>query len=200
MFPLSTVLYPHAQIPLHIFEPRYRAMVEECLAGDARFGVVLIARGSEVGGGDQRMMVGTRAVITKAASLPDGRWVLVAQGDARIRVTEWLPDDPYPVAHIEEWAPEVEAVEAALVAQALHCVRRTRGLLAEHGSAAALSADVVFSEDCDVASWQLCGEMPLSMMDAQGLLSAAGTRQRLELLIEFTEAIEDDLRRLMAAD
>ena len=58
MFPLSAVLYPHAQIPLHIFEPRYRALTRDCLAGDSRFGVVLIERGAEVGGGDQRMAVG----------------------------------------------------------------------------------------------------------------------------------------------
>ena len=41
MFPLSTVLFPYAQIPLHVFEPRYRALVADCLAGDARFGIVL---------------------------------------------------------------------------------------------------------------------------------------------------------------
>jgi hypothetical protein len=61
MFPLSTVLFPHAQIPLHVFEPRYRALTKDALAGDSRFGIVLIERGSEVGGGDQRMAVGTSA-------------------------------------------------------------------------------------------------------------------------------------------
>src|SRR5580698_965052 len=59
MFPLSTVLFPHAEIPLHIFEPRYRALAHDCLAADSRFGIVLIERGSEVGGGDHRMAVGT---------------------------------------------------------------------------------------------------------------------------------------------
>ena len=54
MFPLSAVLYPHAQIPLHVFEPRYRALMHDCLEADRRFGVVLIEHGSEVGGGDQR--------------------------------------------------------------------------------------------------------------------------------------------------
>src|ERR1700691_5047507 len=95
MFPLSALLYPHALIPLHVFEPRYRALTRDCLAGDARFGVVLIERGAEVGGGDQRMAVGTCAVITKAAALSDGRWMLLVQGDKRIRVGEWLDDDPY---------------------------------------------------------------------------------------------------------
>ena len=54
MFPLGTVLFPHAALPLHLFEERYRALAEACLRGDGRFGVVLIERGFEVGGGDQR--------------------------------------------------------------------------------------------------------------------------------------------------
>ena len=49
MFPLSTVLFPHAALPLHVFEARYRRLMADCLAGDGSFGVVLIARGPEVG-------------------------------------------------------------------------------------------------------------------------------------------------------
>ena len=58
MFPLGTVLFPHAPLPLHIFEPRYRALVQECIDGDGEFGVVLIERGFEVGGGDTRFGTG----------------------------------------------------------------------------------------------------------------------------------------------
>ena len=104
MFPLSAVLFPHASMPLHVFEPRYRELMRDCLAGDARFGIVLIERGSEVGGGDERSALGTRGVITEAAELPDGRWVLEIEGEALIEVEEWLPDDPYPVALVRETA------------------------------------------------------------------------------------------------
>ena len=54
MFPLGSVLFPHALLPLRIFEPRYQALLDSCLAGDGRFGVVLIERGFEVGGGEDR--------------------------------------------------------------------------------------------------------------------------------------------------
>ena len=55
MFPLGTVLFPTLILPLHVFEPRYRALVENCLAApQPEFGVVLIERGSEVGGDDVR--------------------------------------------------------------------------------------------------------------------------------------------------
>src|ERR1019366_10529845 len=97
MFPLGTVLFPHAVLPLHIFEPRYQALTEHCLAADSTFGVVLIERGSEVGGGDQRFTVGTRTRIVHAEHLDDGRWVLVTVGETRLRVKRWLPDDPYPL-------------------------------------------------------------------------------------------------------
>ncbi len=199
MFPLSAVLYPYAQISLHVFEPRYRALMHDCLADDARFGVVLIERGMEVGGGDQRMAVGTRAVITKAAALSDGRWLLLVQGDVRIRVGRWLADDPYPLAMVEEWPAREDAVEASLLRRAEQSVRRTRGLLSESGASSALSASTQFADDPEVASWQLCAEAPLNMMDAQRVLCTASTLERLELLIELTEAMEHDLHRMLAS-
>src|SRR6266536_1773512 len=101
MFPLGSVLFPHAQLPLHVFEPRYRAITETCLAGDGEFGVVLIERGSEVGGGDARFSVGTVARIAAAGRLPDGRYLLAAVGTRRLRVREWLSDDPFPLAEVE---------------------------------------------------------------------------------------------------
>ena len=101
MFPLGTVLFPHAALPLHLFEDRYRALAETCLRGDGRFGVVLIERGFEVGGGDQRFGVGTVAHIVEAARTPDGRYLLATVGAERFRVKKWLDDDPFPRAEID---------------------------------------------------------------------------------------------------
>ncbi len=101
MFPLGSVLVPHALLPLHVFEPRYRVLLFDCLGGDREFGVVLIERGSEVGGGDQRFDVATVARIAQAREFPDGRWFVLAVGSRRVDVVEWLPADPYPVALVE---------------------------------------------------------------------------------------------------
>ena len=90
MFPLQTVLFPNAVLPLHVFEPRYRELTETCLRGDGRFGVVLIQRGSDVGGGDLRFSVGTVARIVEAARTPDGRYLLATVGSERLRVRRWL--------------------------------------------------------------------------------------------------------------
>ena len=86
MFPLGTVLFPTQLLPLHVFEPRYRQMTQDLLAGDGRFGVVLIERGNEVGGGDTRSGFGCVAQLVQAQQTPDGRYALMAIGVERLRV------------------------------------------------------------------------------------------------------------------
>ena len=203
MFPLSAVLFPHASMPLHVFEPRYRELLRDCLAGDARFGVVLIERGSEVGGGDQRSALGTRGVITEAAELPDGRWVLVIEGEALIEVEEWLPDDPYPVALVRAVTAVAGAQDAApLVGAAGQRVRRARARLAEQGGAPPLPPELALDGggDVDLAAWQLCAVAPLSAYDAQRLLAADGAAGRLRLLAALMEELELDLHRMLGAE
>jgi uncharacterized protein len=203
MFPLSAVLFPHASMPLQVFEPRYRDLMRDCLAGDARFGIVLIERGSEVGGGDARTSLGTRGVITRAAELPDGRWVLEVAGEALIAVDEWLPDDPYPVALVHD-APSASGPGDAtpLVGAAAQRVRRARALLAEQGGAPPLAPDLALDGggDAERASWQLCAAAPVSAYDAQRLLAADGAPARLRLLTELMEELEVDLHRMLRAE
>lgn len=103
MFPLGTVVFPGESIPLHVFEERYRRLTADCLAADGRFGIALIERGSEVGGGDTRVDVGTLVEIARAQQAPDGRSALIVTGIERITVTQWLDEDPYPRAEIEPW-------------------------------------------------------------------------------------------------
>jgi len=204
MFPLSSVLFPYAAMSLHVFEPRYRAMLQDCLNGDRRFGVVLIERGSEVGGGDQRTMLGTRAVVVRARELPDGRWLLQVLGEAVVRVEEWLPDDPYPRALVRDVPPSPGVAEDRdeLLATATGRVRRARALLAEQGGAAPLAPDVSLDGggDATAAAWQLCGAAPLSAYDAQRLLAAPDVAARLRLLAGLMEELELDLQRMLAAE
>ena len=202
MFPLSAVLYPHVSMPLHVFEPRYRALMRDCLAGDGRFGVVLIERGSEVGGGDQRCPLGTRGVITRALELADGRWALVVHGEALVRVEAWLPDVPYPLAmvsEVEERATSGDSERDRVLEVTAKRVRRARAVMAEHGGAAPLSPDDALDGDGDaeVACWQLCAAAPVSAYDAQRLLAAGGTFERLELLGALMQELESDLHRML---
>ncbi|TXB86276.1 ATP-dependent protease, partial [Mycobacterium tuberculosis] len=87
MFPLESAPLPDEDLPLHIFEPRYAALVRDCMdTADPRFGVVLISRGREVGGGDTRCDVGTLARITECADAGSGRYMLRCRVGERIRV------------------------------------------------------------------------------------------------------------------
>jgi uncharacterized protein len=188
MFPLGSVLVPGAVLPLHIFEPRYRVLMFDCVRGEPEFGVVLIERGFEVGGGDQRFGVGTLARITEAAELPDGRWVITAVGTQRIRVEEWLAPDPYPLAMVERLAeqaagaPEVGEARAAAEAE----VRRGLALCAQLGLQGP-DPGIELAADPDVAAWQLVALAPLGSYDKQRLLEIDDHPSRLALLAVLAE-------------
>jgi uncharacterized protein len=196
MFPLGSVLVPGMILPLHVFEPRYRALVRDCLAGDREFGVVLIERGSEVGGGDVRTDVGTMARILRADELPDGRFAVGAVGMRRIRVDAWLDDDPYPRAEVSDW-PDAETAEGSdvddLVAGVGRLLRRAAALLAELGEPAP-PVDLALADDPLVASYQGVAVAPLGPADRQALLAAPSAPARLadleRLLGEHIELLE----------
>lgn len=187
MFPLGTVLVPFAHLPLHIFEPRYRALVRDCLAGEREFGVVLIERGSEVGGGDTRFGVGTVAHITQAAELPDGRWLLDAVGTDRFRVVRWLPDDPYPQAEVEtldeEPDPSPEASEWRDSVERL--LRQVLALQVELGDPSPpvnLDLDLDLGPDPGWAAYAATILSPIGPLDTQRLLEEHGPLERLRHL------------------
>jgi hypothetical protein len=132
--------------------------------------------------------------------LADGRWILVVEGEARLRIGEWLSEEPYPTAMVQEWPTPAAPADPALWHRAEQSVRRARGLLAESGAAPALSADVAFHHDPEVAAWQICAEAPLTTFDAQRLLSCDGAAERLALLVELTDAVEQDLHQLLSSE
>jgi Lon protease-like protein len=200
MFPLGTVLLPHAHLPLHIFEPRYRALIKDVLAGDGEFGVVLIERGHEVGGGDARFAVGTVARVVQTAELPDGRWLVDAVGTDRFRVSEWLPEDPYPQALVEpvEDEPDGAGPEAAERRTAVErLLRQVLALQVELGFPAP-SAVRSLDDDPTTASFEAARLSPLGPIDAQKVLEAPGTLARLTLLQDFLDDARDVLNRRIA--
>ncbi len=190
MFPLGTVLVPHGILPLHVFEPRYRVLMFDCLRGEPEFGVVLIERGSEVGGDDQRFAVATVARIVGATELADGRWVALALGGRRIDVREWVPDDPYPVALVDERAelpwPAGDSDAADVLAAAERAVQRLLALAAELGEEVP-PADVGLSDDPVVAAWQLLAVAPIASLDKQRLLGTDDHIERLRALEQLAE-------------
>ena len=200
MFPLQAVLLPGMALPLHVFEPRYRALMDHCLAGDREFGVALIERGSEVGGGDVRADAGVVARIVQAEQAPDGRWGVLAVGTRRVRVERWLDDDPYPRAEVVDWPDPAPVDPAALTAgygERVRQVRRLLALLSELGQPAQPLAEV--SDDPDVGLWQLALLAPLGSLDRYRLLATDGPEARLVLLGGLLDELEAEVEARLAA-
>lgn len=101
LFPLNTVLFPGATLPLQIFEPRYLTMVRRCVDGQAPFGVVLIRSGKEVGGNAEPYEVGTTARIVEVKRLGSGRLHIIARGMQRFRIVSTSQDQPYLTGEVE---------------------------------------------------------------------------------------------------
>jgi len=194
MFPLGSVLFPHMVLPLHVFEPRYQALVREVLEGNGEFGVVLISRGHEVGGGDLRTDVGTIARVIRAEQLDEDRWLLIAVGTGRIRVEGWLPDDPYPRAEVTDLDDEPVGPELGEHLERVGPqLRRVLALQAELGQDN-VPATFEFDEDPAVAGWQAVVLSPLTPYDAQQVLVATDPVARLELVAELLSDAEETLR------
>jgi Lon protease-like protein len=200
MFPLGTVLLPGGVLPLHVFEPRYRRMVIDCLAddsGDPEFGVTLIERGSEVGGGDQRVGVGVIARMVQVEALPGGRYAIVTVGTQRFRVNAWLPDDPYPLADVDEW-PDVDPDAPDLPERVAAATARLREVLDLAARLGEERPDVKVSDDPLLASYHLAGLAPLGPADRYRLLCAASPAERLDLLTGALDDVEAMLRFRLA--
>jgi len=196
MFPLGTVLLPSAVIPLHIFEPRYRQLVHDCLEGEKEFGVALIERGSEVGGGDSRMTYGCIAQIVEAEEFDDGRWFIAAVGTRRFTVDRWLPDDPYPRADISFIleSPSESDDEAQLQEASDLLDRVTELQIRLNPRARQTQQRPMIASDAALASFQLGALSPLGPLDQYALLCADGPSRRLELLTGFLREQAEDLQ------
>jgi Lon protease-like protein len=176
MFPLNNGLVPYALVPLRVFEPRYLEMMSTLEEGDT-FGIVLISRGSEVGGDDQRSSIGTAATIIARQEGDAGDLYVIAQGTSRIRVEEWLADDPFPSAMVVELADD--PLDDTAVADELRAnARRAAGLASELGVDMG-SRPIEFSADPVIATYQAMSVVPLSAFDRQKLLELDSSARRL---------------------
>ncbi len=195
MFPLGTALLPGAVLPLHVFEPRYRQMVHDILADgvDApEFGVVMIERGREVGGGDTRTRVGTVARVADMRAMPDGRYALVAVGAERLRVNAWLPDDPYPLADIDLWPDEDRGIVD--LDDVTHAIEQMHQRVRELNEAVRALGEMTPPPDSEIADdphlalYHLGSLAPLGPADRQRMLDAATLSERLTV---FAGALDD---------
>lgn len=184
MFPLGTVIFPFTAVPIRVFEPRYQRLLDDVLAGDRTFGSVLIERGPEVGGGDQRFDIGALVRVASVKRLPEGDRQVIVAGTARIRVGRWLDDDPYPLAEAELFPDAEDPAPPGLLDEVKAGVRRVLALASELGADTA-SISVALPDDPVTASYQAAALTPVTPLDAHALLAAPGPGRRLALCREM---------------
>jgi Lon protease-like protein len=197
MFPLGVALFPGGYLPLQVFEPRYRKLVADLPEHDNRFGVVLIKRGQEVGGGEERYDIGTVAEVVAQEEVGDGYFLLSTVGRERIRVTEWLADDPYPRALVERLMSDGDPADVgAAIEKAANARKQVLGMAVEMG-ADGRYLDVELPEDQEQAAWVLCDASPIGAFDRQQLLEIDDPVLRLGTLEDMLSARAEDLRQAM---
>lgn len=188
LFPLQrVVLFPGMALPLHIFEERYKRMIQRCLEGDGTFGIVLIREGSEVGAPATPLLVGTRARIIDVERLPEGRMNLLTLGQERFRITRYWEEDGYLRGEVMFFEDETTAASAQLS----ELVDRARQLLVPYLTALLAGTnvgafDIPESEPVSLSFWAaslLIAPAPVK----QGLLETTSTVERLQFVIEFVE-------------
>lgn len=194
MFPLGSTLLPGMPLPLRVFEPRYLQMMQELIDSDApEFGVVLIERGHEVGGGDLRFDIGTLARV-RQVEVGSGMLGVIATGTRRFSVDRWLDEDPYPRAEITVLDDLVWSEEhRGLLEETEAVVRRTAAAALEYVDSP-FDPDVELDDDPVTRCWQLAGIAHLGPHDRVALLESDDVGSLLALLRERTESALEFLR------
>ena len=196
MFPLEMTLLPDDDLPLRIFEPRYSQLVADCLAADDPvFGVVLIAAGREVGGGDNRYDVGALARIVEHRAFGAGKYTLRCRVSERLRVLRWLPDDPYPRAEVQSWPDEPgEPVSDDSIQELENRVmslfeRLATARAAELPPRDMLFAGVALAEGPGEKLYALASTVRMGQADRYAVLVAPSPHARLQALSEAVETM-----------
>ena len=196
IFPLeNVVLFPRVQVPLHIFEPRYRQMTEDALSSGKCIGMVTVQEGESGGLPDQPRVfdVGCTGSISRCEKLPDGRYNIVLSGEKRFRILEELPRDGerlYRRVRVEELAEvlprgdvEREAVGRQR-AEVMHCMEM---LLRDAAPDVAEEISSEFLDRFDDESFvnALCQAIDFAPPEKQGLLECDSVLDRISRLSDL---------------
>jgi Lon protease-like protein len=182
LFPLGIVLLPTEQVPLHIFEPRYRALITECLEEEREFGLVFADE-------DGLRAIGTRAGVTEVLErFEDGRLNIVVEGRERFRLVDVTEgEDTYHTGEVEPIVDDTDPAETDAVERALVLFRRLvdlTGIEIEEPDS-----------DSPQLSFELAARFEFAPALKQELLQSTSERLRIERLCELLDTAADLLQR-----
>jgi ATP-dependent Lon protease len=185
IFPLPVVLFPGAPQPLHIFEPRYRQLLDDCLAADRRFGIVYVPAdpAPRADASPKPGDVGCVALIRSTELLPDGRSNILTVGERRFVLCRWIASErPYRVAEVDEFEDEpVDQAEAGALAADVRAgferLARALGVLTERED-----EDVALARDPALLSFQVAAALEFDPAAKRVLQTGRSTTARLRQL------------------
>ncbi len=199
LFPLSTVLFPNATIPLHIFEERYKLMLQHCLESDSRFGVILIKSGIEVGGPVEPFSIGTIAHITKIDKVESDRMYISVTGERRFRIKNLNQYTPYMSAVVdiidddEDKEPEPDRVKE-IIGKVNEYARLILGLRGGWVNKTKIPSEP------QALSYLIGTMMKLELIQKQSLLEEPNVSNRLEKEMELLNQILAPLRERVSRE
>ena len=201
IFPLPIVLFPGAPQPLHIFEPRYRQLLADCLSADRRFGIAYVTphRAPAADPTPDLGDVGCVALIRSSEPLPDGRSNILAVGERRFVLRRWVAgSQSYRVAEIEEFDDDpVDSVELATLAQDVRegfaRLARALGVLTER-----TDEEIDLPSDPALLSFQVAAALELDADAKRALQAGRNTSVRLRQLATVLGPLATDAERRAA--
>lgn len=193
LFPLNTVLFPGASLPLQIFEERYKSLLEDCLESDSRFGIVLIKSGDEVGRSAVPHQVGTVAHITQVNEIRGDRFFVAVTGERRFRINAITQRRPYMIADVSV-LPDTDVEEARPQSESI------RELLNEYlrlitGLQGGWTSEVRTSRDPASLSYYIAETLLIDLSEKQQLLEQPSAALRLESEADVLRRDIDQLRQ-----
>ena len=200
LFPLNTVLFPNAQLPLQIFEERYKRMLSDIMDSDSMFGVALIREGQEVGGSATTRDVGTVARVTQVERIDSDRFFVASVGVRPFRTLNIISSRPYMVAEVEliyDSGPELEP-DDPLVEDAIDTFSDYARAAA--GVAGGWVRRARVPSDPAALSYHIANSLQMDLADKQRLLEIESTEERLTAEIDILKRNYSAIRRRMAIE
>jgi len=198
LFPLNAVLFPGAVLNLHVFEPRYKQMINECLEAGEGFGVALIAEGAEAG--DPNVMphqIGSIAEIVDVQPLPFGRYFISTIGRERFRIAQIVSREPYLTVEAEVIAEPEEQADREID----DLLRSVRTLFDEYLDMlvefSGQATSIELPDDALGTSYLIGDTLQVAEAVKQRLLELNGSKARLRAEFDFLERLLPQLRRLL---
>ena len=193
LFPLNLVLFPGMELPLHIFEERYKDMIGECLEQDVPFGVVLIKEGLEVGAPADPERIGTSTRILRSEILDQGRMNIVTKGERRFEIEEIIQRVPHVVGRVR-FLVELEGEGCAELIPQINdeYINLVKNLTALTGG---YTSRVEIPEDPIELSYAIAGNLNLEPHLRQSLLVTETAATRLFDLIPLLKQGNETLRK-----